>query len=133
MLQLATCKPDVAIRYIFSFITLDLLLNATYNERELVEAIRHNGGDSMERNWLRRIRLNQRMSQKELSDKAKINRSFYTQIENGKRNPSPYTAQRIARVLGIPWTFFFTIECGVSQQNAEGEYHERNQQNHHLA
>jgi putative transcriptional regulator len=87
----------------------------------------------MKRHWLRRIRLNQKMTQKELSEKAKINRSFYTQIENGTRSPSPYTAQRIAAALGIDWTIFFTIDCGVTQQERVGEQLEASRKNHHTA
>lgn len=87
----------------------------------------------MKRQWLRRIRLNQRMTQKELSEKAKINRSFYTQIENGTRSPSPYTAQRIAAALGIDWTIFYTLNSGETQQEKEGEQLEASRENHHSA
>ncbi len=38
---------------------------------------------------------------------ANISRTHYVNIENGKRHPSPKTAQKIAVVLKIDWTLFF--------------------------
>jgi putative transcriptional regulator len=89
--------------------------------------------NKMKRPWLKKIRMDRGMTQQELSRKAKINRSFYTQIENGKRNPSPYTAQRIADVLKTDWTYFYTFDCGVSQLNKEEKSDETGRKNHRSA
>jgi len=67
--------------------------------------------------WLAEIRMRQGLSHSEVAKKAKINRSFYTQIENGTRNPSVMTAQKIAKALGFDWTLFFEPVSCVSPQN----------------
>lgn len=68
------------------------------------------------RNWLTDIRNNLGLTHQDVADKAKIDRSFYTQIENGSRNPSVDTAKSIAEVLDFSWTKFFDQKCGVTQQ-----------------
>ncbi|WP_216827414.1 helix-turn-helix domain-containing protein [Alkalihalobacterium elongatum] len=62
------------------------------------------------RNWLREIRKEKGLTQDEVATKAFINRAFYTQIENGSRNPSFEVAKNIANTLGINPSAFFTRE-----------------------
>jgi putative transcriptional regulator len=73
-------------------------------------------GDTMtaKRTWLLEYRGDK--TQQEVADKAGIERSYYTQIENGDRNPSVDTAKKIATALDFNWTIFFEDECGVSEQ-----------------
>lgn len=47
------------------------------------------------------------MTQEEVAAAACIARVTYTNIENGRRRPSPDVAKRIAAVLEIDWTEFF--------------------------
>ncbi|BFT97315.1 MAG: helix-turn-helix transcriptional regulator [Staphylococcus epidermidis] len=46
----------------------------------------------------------------DLSKKVSIDPSYSNQIVNGKRNPSPKLAKRIAETLGVEITDIFTIE-----------------------
>ena len=57
---------------------------------------------------LEEIRTKKRYSQEEVAHAAGISRAAYTNIENGKRRPSPEVAQKIAKFLKFPWTKFFT-------------------------
>lgn len=43
-------------------------------------------------------------SQAEVAEDIGISRAAYSNIENGKRNPSVEVAKRIAAVLGFDWT-----------------------------
>ena len=52
-----------------------------------------------------RIKLG--ISQKEAADMVNVSQPAYSNIENGRRRPSPEVAQRIAKVLGFDWTLFF--------------------------
>ena len=56
---------------------------------------------------LRAYRNKMGATQKEIAYKSGISRVFYTNIETGKRRPSPEVAQKIADVLGFDWTEFF--------------------------
>ena len=53
-------------------------------------------------------RLKKGLSQEDVARAAGISRAAYTNIENGKRRPSPEVAQKIAKVLKFRWTLFFT-------------------------
>lgn len=57
---------------------------------------------------LEKIRLKKGMNQEEVAKAAGISRAAYTNIENGKRGPSPVVAQKIGKVLGFDWTLFYT-------------------------
>lgn len=50
---------------------------------------------------LRRIRLNENLTQEELAAKAKIDFTTLNKIENSKRNPSLKTIEKIARALKV--------------------------------
>jgi putative transcriptional regulator len=62
---------------------------------------------SKKREWLSSLRLQQDLTHQEVADIARIDRSYYTQIENGQRNPGVETAQKIAGALRFDWTIFF--------------------------
>lgn len=66
------------------------------------------------REWLVKYRGD--MTQKEVAEKSQIKRAYYTQIENGSRNPSVKIAKKIAEVLGCDWTKFFEDESNNSLQ-----------------
>lgn len=57
---------------------------------------------------LRQIREDKGLSQKDVAVAARISRAAYTNIERGKRRPSPEAAQRIAAYLEFDWTRFYT-------------------------
>lgn len=48
------------------------------------------------------------MTQDAVATAAGIARVTYTNIENGRRRPSPDVAKRIAAALGFDWTEFFS-------------------------
>lgn len=47
------------------------------------------------------------MKQVSVARAAGITEAHYSYIENGKKRPSIAVAQRLGKVLGIPWTDFF--------------------------
>lgn len=59
---------------------------------------------------LRQIRLDNKMTIREVGEHTGISESFYCMIENGERRPSVETAKKIAAVLGFDWTLFFPDE-----------------------
>ncbi|PAD10162.1 transcriptional regulator [Shouchella clausii] len=63
------------------------------------------------RSWLKNIRSSKGLTQLEVAEKVRIERSYYTMIENGDRKPSVEVAQRIAKVLDFEWTIFFENKC----------------------
>ena len=70
------------------------------------------------REWLTDIRKTMGLNHREVAKKAGIDRSFYTQIESGIRNPSVKTAKKIASALGFEWTIFFDNDHGDKQQKS---------------
>jgi predicted transcriptional regulator len=56
---------------------------------------------------IRTRRVLQRMSQKELAERANVDRSYISQIENGKLKPSLSILERIAAALGCSLKDFF--------------------------
>lgn len=68
---------------------------------------------SNQRNWLKNIRGG--LTHQEFADKAHIDRSYYTQIENGTRTPSVETAKKIAKAFSFKWTLFFDENSGERQ------------------
>lgn len=74
----------------------------------------------MRRVWLTRIREAKEMSRAEAAKRSRLSKAFYDQIENGTRNPSVHTAQRIAIAIGFDWTLFFTPnECESNTKRGE--------------
>ena len=62
----------------------------------------------MKRKWLQNL-LNG-LTHQEVADAAQIDRSYFTQIVNGKRSPSPQVAQKIAKVLGFADKWYRLLE-----------------------
>lgn len=59
------------------------------------------------RTWLRSIREIKGYSEQKVASMTNISQPMYHCIEAGTKNPSVYTAQRIAKVLGFEWQLFF--------------------------
>lgn len=68
------------------------------------------------RYWLKEIRSNKRMTQETTAKKSGIERSYYTMIEQGNRNPSVPVAKAIASTLEFDWTIFFDEQCNETKQ-----------------
>lgn len=60
--------------------------------------------------WLKNIRSERGLTQYEVAEKAKMERSYYTMIETGSRTPSVPVAKAIGQALGFDWTIFFETE-----------------------
>lgn len=52
-------------------------------------------------NKIREIREAKKISQKELSGKAKVSRPYLCDLENNRRGAKPETLERIALALGV--------------------------------
>jgi transcriptional regulator with XRE-family HTH domain len=73
----------------------------------------------IQRDWLIKIRGNR--THQQIADKAKVSRSYYTEIENGDKNPSVKTAKKIADALKFKWTKFFEEKsCELHQTGTTG-------------
>ena len=73
----------------------------------------------MKRNWLKNIRKKLNMSHKEVAEISGISRNYYTEIENGNKNPSVKHAKRIALALGFYWGNFFENEICETRHEQE--------------
>lgn len=62
---------------------------------------------TIERSWLKEIRLKKSLLQRNIAEDADISVALYSLIETGQRDPSPATAIKIAEILGFPWTLFY--------------------------
>lgn len=62
----------------------------------------------LKREWLMKLRESKNFTQEFIAEKSHIERSYYSMIEKGIRTPSVRVAKRIAKVLSIDWTFFYT-------------------------
>lgn len=56
---------------------------------------------------LRAVRRQQKLSLRELAEKAEVSASLLSQIENGKANPSVRSLYGIAEALSLPVNYFF--------------------------
>lgn len=65
----------------------------------------------IERVWLKKMRVDRKLTQLEVAKSSEIKRSYYTMIEQGKRNPSVDIAKKISNVLDFDWTYFFNLKC----------------------
>lgn len=61
----------------------------------------------MKRDWLVKLRKTKKMTQEQIAKNSFIDRSYYSQIESGKRNPSFDVASNIAKALDINPLLFF--------------------------
>lgn len=51
---------------------------------------------------LKLLRTQQNISQEEFADKTKLDRTYISGLERGKRNPSFLTLTKLAKTLNIP-------------------------------
>lgn len=59
---------------------------------------------------IKELRQSMDITQEELALNAEINRSYINQIENGKRNISIVTINKISNALGVSLNEFFSVE-----------------------
>lgn len=57
--------------------------------------------------WLIKTRTSLGLTQKDVAERAKITRSYYTRIECGEYSVPIETAKKIAAVLGFDWQRFY--------------------------
>jgi putative transcriptional regulator len=57
--------------------------------------------------WLKRVRLEKRLSQKQVADAIGVTQAYYSMIEAGTRTPSVQIAKRIGCIFEFSWTKFF--------------------------
>lgn len=65
----------------------------------------------MHDNEVRKLMLRNGLNVSALAEKVEVGISYMSQVINGKRNPSPKLAKRIADTLGVEITDIFTIEA----------------------
>ncbi|OXS56772.1 transcriptional regulator [Bacillus sp. DSM 27956] len=72
------------------------------------------------RTWLTKLRKRKKMTQQEVAAKAFIERSYYAQIENGIRKPSPEVTIKLGQVLDFHASSFNLEEnpFSIALQNA---------------
>lgn len=66
------------------------------------------------REWL--IKARGKLTQEQAALLCGINRSTYSNIELGIRNPSVSKAKQIGKALKVDWQLFFDEKCHVSKQ-----------------
>lgn len=59
---------------------------------------------------LKSIRIAKKVTMKEVSASVDITESYYSLIENKKRNPSVEVAKKLGKYFDIEWTLFFESE-----------------------
>lgn len=72
------------------------------------------------RKWLFDFRKDRDLTQKQVGERAGIERSYYTMIENRDRTPSVKVAKKIGNALGFDWTLFFEEQSNETTQKKEG-------------
>ncbi|MDA1477307.1 helix-turn-helix transcriptional regulator [Bacillus sp. CLL-7-23] len=71
--------------------------------------------------WLKKYREDKGLIQQEVADASKIERAYYTMIENGCRKPSVLVAKRIGKTLDFDWTLFFEDERNDMKHLGRGD------------
>jgi transcriptional regulator with XRE-family HTH domain len=61
-------------------------------------------------NRIRELRLQKKLSQEALANIAEVDRTYMTSVENGRRNISVVTLEKILIALGISFNKFFESE-----------------------
>ena len=51
---------------------------------------------------MKRIRAKKKMSQGDIARALEVDRGYISNIENGKKNPTLATIDKLAKVLGVP-------------------------------
>lgn len=74
------------------------------------------------RNQLKRIRMAKGFGQQDIADKLKVTKSFYNQIENQVKFPSPKRAKKICHLLGVNFDdIFFVSDDNDNEREQEKE------------
>ena len=58
---------------------------------------------------IRHLRLERGLSQEALAKSARLNRTYMSGVESGKRNITLQTVTRLAEALGVPIADFFPV------------------------
>lgn len=66
--------------------------------------------------WLKELRNQRKLTQDQVAKVSGIERSYYTMIEMGSRNPSVSVAKAIGSTMGFEWTIFFESICNEMKQ-----------------
>lgn len=74
------------------------------------------------REWLIQLRKSKRMTQQQVASRCFIERSYYSQIEREKRNPSTIVAKNIANVLEFNPLKFFNSELDLSLEGCNEHF-----------
>ena len=61
----------------------------------------------MRREWLIAYRKAKGLSQIDVADATGVTQMMISNIENGKRRPSPKLARSLARIFNFEWTRFY--------------------------
>lgn len=64
---------------------------------------------------LKAIRSKMGLTQQQVADSIAITQPTYSNIECGRRRPSPETAKLLGSFFGISWTVFFEDEDEISK------------------
>lgn len=70
----------------------------------------------MKRTWLKEIREKKGLTQFDVANQSMIERSYYTMIESGNRQPSVSVAKNIGHTLEFDWTLFFAEKGNEMKQ-----------------
>ena len=87
--------------------SLDILQRLKYNQLKLDNTQSEKGEASLD---LKSIRIAKKVTMKEVSASVDITESYYSLIENKKRNPSVEVAKKLGKYFDIEWTLFFESE-----------------------
>lgn len=62
------------------------------------------------REWLINVRKDKKYTQAQVAGQADIERSYYAQLESGKRDPSHAVAAKVANILGFNPVLFYSAK-----------------------
>jgi transcriptional regulator with XRE-family HTH domain len=63
---------------------------------------------------IKKLRKERKLSQIELADESKISRTYISEIESGKRNPTVEILERIGGVLHIPFPIISYLTLDIN-------------------
>jgi putative transcriptional regulator len=69
----------------------------------------------MKREWLKDIRKELGLTQFEAAKSIGISKSYYNEIEKGKKNPSGSMALRIATLFNFDMSRFYRLDCDTQR------------------
>jgi transcriptional regulator with XRE-family HTH domain len=63
---------------------------------------------------LKKLRKKRKLSQKEVADKSNISRTYISEIESGRTNPTYDILERIGNVLNIPFPIISYLSLDIN-------------------